>query len=243
MRFEILCLLAAGGALSATGCDTTEPAYSTIGGTIDQSTFPSPVQQITVLSDRDVVDAAPVDATTGAFRLELVWGSSYIFLLSPDGQGTPLIVGTGSHGELDVEVAVSTGGASADIGAVRYWGGAASGSATTTPGACAGGVLQGTTQPCSTGAAVLACDGALASGKGQGQGDQGNTQTTAPSQGNPAPGGLKSAPRDHHGDGHGDQNGDGDGDGGGLQASPDLPMAIPSLSLPAALGCADHLGG
>jgi hypothetical protein len=222
MRFEILCSLAAAGALAAAGCDTTEPAYTVIGGTIDQGTFPAPVQQITFVSDRGVVDQAPVDAKTGAFELRLVWGSAYVFLLSPDGQGTPLVVSTGNHGELEVE----TGGLSADIGTVRYWGGTPSGSTTTQPAACAGGVIQGTAQPCSTGAAVLACDGIVASSDGQRQRDQD---------------GMKGAPRHHHHDGDDDDGTDEGGGDGVLTASPDAPMAIPSRTLPPVLGCSDHL--
>jgi hypothetical protein len=239
MRFEILCTLAAAGALAVggAGCDTTEPAYTVIGGTIDQSTFPSRVQQITVLSDRGVVDQAKVDAATGAFHLSLVWGSTYIFLLSPDGQGTPLIVGTGSHGELEVEVEVVTGGLSADIGAVRFWGGAPSGSPATPAGKCAAGVIEGTSQPCSTGPATLACDGISASGDGQD--DRGSAENTTPQQGYPAPGGQKGAPRYHH---HHDDDDDDDGGGDGvLTASPNAPMAIPAMSLPPVLGCTDHL--
>jgi hypothetical protein len=248
MRSTILCSLAAAGALAAAGCDTTAPAYSFVGGTIDQSSFPSPVQRITVASDSGVVETAAVDAKTGAFELELVWGSTYVFFLSPDGKGTPLVTRTGSQGALEVQVKVKTGGASTDIGAVRYWPGAKSASSTTSPGACTAGFLAGTKQPCSTSAAALACAGQVQSAGWYDQGSAGVDTSGGIDQGDQdsdtdsASEGLTIARRDHHGggdrggDGDGDQGG-GDGDGGGLQASPDLPMAVPTLSLPAELGC------
>jgi hypothetical protein len=246
MRFQILCSLAAAGALSVTGCNTTEPAFSTIGGKIIQSTFPAPVQAITILSDRNVVASAPVEATTGAFELQLVWGSTYIFLLSPDGQGTPLVVRSDDQGDLEVEVTVVTGGLSASIGDVRYWGGAPSSTTTTTsttPASCTGGVVQGTTQPCSSGLAVLACDGVVATNGDQG--DQGNGSYT-PSQNQTAtPPAPKAAPKyHHHGGGDNGDSDDGTDEGGGdgiLVASPTQPMAVPSLMLPWELGCVDDL--
>ena len=233
MRLSILGPLAAAAALCATGCDTTEPAYSWIGGKVDQKSFPSPVQQITIVSDRGVVDQAPVDTTTGAFQLSLVWGSTYVFLLSPDGQGTPLVVSTGSRGELEVEVEVVTGGLSADIGAVRFWGGLPSGTTAPPAGSCVGGTIQGTKQPCSSGPAGLVCDG-VASGGDQGEGDG----TSVPDQGDPGPDCMKGAPRRHRHHHHDDDDEGGDGV---LTASPNAPMAIPALSLPSVLGCVDHL--
>jgi hypothetical protein len=227
-----LAVVAALAALTTTGCDTTEPAYSTIRGTIDQGTFPSPVQQITVASDRDVVSYAPVDRATGAFEIQLVWGSTYVFLLAPGGQGTPLIVSTGGHGELEVEVGIVTGGASADIGAVRYWGGDASDTTTTTSpqGSCSEGLIQGTTQPCSSGPAVLACDGIAVTSPGPQGGD-----AWSHDHGRALPHAIHA----HHGD---DDDGTDEGGGDGvLLASPSEPMAVPTLSLPVVLGCADDL--
>lgn len=235
----IACWIAVGvcGAL-ALGCGSSSPTTSTITGTIDQASFPTTVAQISVVDDQGVTAVTPVEAG-GAFELTLTQGATYRFLLSADGKSLPIVVKSDA-GRLQTEVTISSGGASADIGSVRYWPGAgAAGEATsklvtapavpsTTPAACVNGVIEGTSQPCASGEAAAICAAADQGGcPNMGSGDHG---------------------------GHGGPDGDASGAGTPVvqpaaistanDAADTDPVAVPEHNLPSALGCASSsMGG
>src|SRR5690348_13824350 len=68
----------AGCVLLGAGCGAPAPTTSTIAGQIAQSSFPSPVDRITVVRDDGKVTKIPVGAA-GAFKLVLTQGATYRF--------------------------------------------------------------------------------------------------------------------------------------------------------------------
>jgi hypothetical protein len=231
----IACWIAVGvcGAL-ALGCGSSSPTTSTITGTLDQASFPAAVAQISVVDDQGVTAVTPVEAG-GAFELTLTQGATYRFLLSTDGKSLPIVVKSDA-GRLQTEVTITSGGASADIGSVRYWAGAGSvGQAksnlvtapavpSTTPAACVNGVIDGTTQPCASGEAAAVCAVADQGGcPNMGSGDHGGPDGAANGAGTPVvqPAAISTA----------------------NDAADTDPVAVPEHNLPSALGCASSMGG
>ena len=222
MRSLPIVLIAAACVATAAGCAPATPVDSTLSGTIAQSTFPAPVATITAVSDTGAVTAAAVDAA-GAFSFDLGSGGTYRFLLSPDGKSTPLVVRT-VGGRLETQLTVTSAAASVDLGQVRYWAGSSltplsvsvvTGTTTSTAtGACVAGVIQGSSQPCSSGVATLVCaedgdhGGGMCDGKPM-------SQTSTPAT--PV---VVSDPT--------------------TDATAVEPVAIPVNSLPASIGCADE---
>ncbi|MFO0760711.1 MAG: hypothetical protein U0359_29805 [Byssovorax sp.] len=227
------------GALVA-GCGT-QSTTSTVTGTIAQATFPAALTQVTVTDDQGGSTIAPVDAS-GAFSLTLEQGKSYRVLLSADGKGVPLVVKSDA-GRLQTTVSITTGGATVDLGSVRYWPGSTAPRSnvvvpSTTPdtssASCVNGVIDGTAEPCASGEAAVMCE------------DQGGD---CPNMGSGSGHG-------HHGDGDGD--GPSMGAGSGDPATPPVvqtaadtsqdasagePVGIPENNLPAAVGCSMGGGG
>lgn len=221
MRLLPIVLIAT--AVAACGPATVD---STLTGTIAQSTFPAPVETITVVSDTGAVTTAAVDAA-GAFHVNLGSSGTYRFLLSPDGKSTPLVVRTAA-GRLETQLTVTGAGASVDLGEVRYWGGSSltplsvnvvtgttAGTSTATS-ACVAGVIEGSSQPCSSGVAAPVCtEGAGADHGGGMCNGKPMSQTSTPAT--PV---VVSDPA--------------------TDASAIESVGIPVNSLPASIGCADE---
>lgn len=230
------------GALFLIGCGSSSPTTSTVTGSITQESFPSSVAQITVVGDSGSRAVVPVDAG-GAFELTLEQGSSYRFFLSADGLSIPIVIKS-DEGRLQTSVTITTGGASADIGSVRFWPGEGAGRIArsnviglppvteVTPAACVDGVLEGTTQPCASGEAAAVCA----------QQDEGD----CPNMGSGDKGG--------HGHHHGAADGAGDDAAGAGEpvvqaaaidtaddASAADAVGVPEHNLPSALGCASAM--
>jgi hypothetical protein len=213
---------------------------STITGTIDQRTFPSAVEQISVISDEGTTT---VDvASDGAFTLTLAEGATYRFALGPDGSGTPLVVRS-QRGRLETQVTITGGEASLDMGLVRFWGGSqgtassdieATPRANTTPptteltppivddgtliGSCVDGVVEGTSQPCASGEAEVVCPE-------KEHGDHPGRK------GRHGKHGGKGGKKGHHGDATSIA------DDPSTDVSSAEPVAIPELNLPLGIGC------
>lgn len=167
MRLMALGFLGVSVTALVVGCGSAEPGSSTITGTIDQATFPAKVSSIAIISDSAAPASAPV-AEDGSFSLSLLEGASYRFTLGADGT-VPLILRQEGD-RLQTMISITGGGASADIGSVRFWGGAASASSDSTsvvpvpstdPTAaetCVDGLIPRTGQPCSTGEVAVTCE-------------------------------------------------------------------------------------
>jgi hypothetical protein len=87
---------------------------------LKQETFPSPVQSVSIVSDKGT-STVPVDAA-GRFKLVLLQGHEYRFLLSDGATASEPIVARGSLTRLDTTVRVKSGGAAVDLGSITYWG-------------------------------------------------------------------------------------------------------------------------
>jgi len=248
----------------AGGCGAARPTTSAITGTIAQATFPAKVTRVTVVSDGGAVSAAAVDAS-GKFRLTLQQGASYRFFLSPDGKGTPLVVRS-EAGRLETTVSITGGGATADIGSVRYWAGASRrrarslsvGGAQASAGACVSGTIQGTQQPCASGTAGAVCADEDGDDDHEEHGHHGGG---CPNMGGGSSGEHDDAVQNEDGqnedgqyedgqsgqndDGQNGQNDDSQNDdgaasgGASTDASAAQSIGVPEHNLPATLGCED----
>lgn len=122
--FIVLCATAAVSLTAISGCaGSSAPTTSTLRGTLDQSSFAAPITKITVHSDKG--DRTVPVAASGAFQAVLDRGAEYRFLLSEDGKSMPIMLRSVA-GRLDTTVRVKTGGATVNLGAVKYWAGARS---------------------------------------------------------------------------------------------------------------------
>ena len=228
-RLELATL--AGAALLAS-CSSAQPTTSTVTGSIAQATFPSPVTRVTVVSDTGARSTVAVDAAD-RFRIVLAEGASYRLFLS-DGEGTPLVVRS-ENGRLETALAITSGGASADIGAVRYWRGtpktrsrALSSTLSMLPasaGPCHDGFIEGTSEPCASGTAGAVCA------------DEGKRGHCHGGHGHHA--GEWGEHADEQGEHEDEQGGHADE---GSDARADQPMGVPEMNLPASIGCGDHHG-
>jgi hypothetical protein len=110
------------GVTAAAGCASqpSAPATSTVRGQIQQETFPATVSKVTIVSDKGVTTTVPV-GTHGEFSLVLAKGTGYRFFLSADGKGTPLVL-RDNQSRLETGILVNAGGATVDLGAVRFVG-------------------------------------------------------------------------------------------------------------------------
>ena len=224
MRISALGFLGAAIAALTAGCGAAaEPGTSTISGTIDQATFPAAVSQILVISDSSAPTSAPV-AADGSFALTLTEGASYRFALGAD-DTIPLIVRSDAE-RLQTMITITGGGASANIGSVRFWAGTASSSTaevqgvpatdtvTTTDDTCVDGLVPRTGQPCATGEATATCE------------DMG---------GHRGPGGRHHSPPDGFEKDH--DEAEVAAPDPATDASPEQPVAIPELNLALGIGC------
>lgn len=168
MGHTVRWMCAAVGALGTlVGCGSS-PTTSTVKGTIAQETFSPRVHKITVVNDKGNSSVASVDAS-GAFSLVLAKHARYQFFLSEDGKSMPIVIKS-DDGRLETALEVKGGGATADMGSVRFWPGTqiASGRqinvsqpgpvTTIGGGACVSGKIEGTDQPCASGEATLVCE-------------------------------------------------------------------------------------
>jgi len=237
------------GALGAVGCGSDPPTTSTVKGHIAQDTFSWKVQRISVVSDKGAASVASVDAH-GAFALVLKKGARYQFFLSEDGKTTPIVIKS-DDGRLETALEVQSGGATVDIGSVRFWPGTSpvrsrmtspgaptrsvvSGTPTTGgSGACVGGSIEGTAQPCASGVAPLVCED-VDDEEGDDDGDNHECEDGIDPNGNSCDGGPE-ANKD-------------DGAGGAQEAeltdaSASDAVGVPALNLPEKLGCGDGEDG
>jgi hypothetical protein len=114
----ILCGVAVLG--SSTGCGTSPSSTtSTIQGTIDQASLPSPISSLTVSKSDGTSRTVAVDAV-GRFTIALDPGASYRLFLGADGHTVPVAVRSTS-GALGERLTITSAGASVNIGTVRYW--------------------------------------------------------------------------------------------------------------------------
>jgi len=149
-------------AVAAGGCSST-PAKtaSTIAGSVAQASFPKAVSAITVKSDSGKTSTVAV-GSDGKFSAQLEKGASYQFFLGDDGKSIPIVLKS-DQDRLQTQVHVKAGGASLNIGSVRYWGGVTTAEAKviTAPGAasksCVGGVFANSSQPCASGVSPAVC--------------------------------------------------------------------------------------
>jgi len=236
-RRAIAALLTTPLVLASVACDHDhdgdhgQPAVVT--GTVERSSFPRQPRQLTVEAvgaSRHTIDLE----SDGSFQVALAAGGTYRLLLSPGGDRWPLTLRSGI-GRLDTTVFVATGGASANVGRVRFWPGGTEGRAAivgTEPATCSGGELP-SGEPCAVGEATISCP---SKGHGNGRGSK----------------------RGRHGDHHDDDGDDDrreeaachdgiDADGqecnGGptaFDASAFEAQAIPTTNLPDVLACAEH---
>lgn len=189
MRITSLCFLGAAVAALIAGCGSAEPGTSTITGTLDQASFPAPVESIAVISDSAAPTSVAV-AADGSFSIGLTEGQSYRFTLGADGT-VPLILRTEGD-RLQTMIKITGGDARVDIGKVRFWAGSAASSGagainavpetepgtTTTEDACVDGLMSRSGQPCAIGEAIVTCeesgdhDGMRKPHHGMGHGDR-----------------------------------------------------------------------
>lgn len=150
------------------GCGS-DPTESTLQGTLDAASFTATVSVITAENDEGVRTTAPVEAD-GGFSLVLAKGAGYRFFLGDDGRSIPLVLRNNNGGRLETGVEIDTGGATVSMGSVRFWPGVpaqptsfermsvlGSGSVDT-KAACTAGVFEGSSMPCASGAAPVACE-------------------------------------------------------------------------------------
>ena len=167
----VLAATSAFAAVASSGCTgAAAPTTSTITGSVAQASFPKPVSGITVKSDAGKTSTVAVGAD-GRFSIALVKGAGYQLFLGADGKSIPVVLKS-DQARLQTQIHVKAGGASVDIGSVRYWNGGATSEAKViagpTPAAktCSGGVFANSSQPCASGVAAATC-----SDEGDDQGD------------------------------------------------------------------------
>ena len=153
------CALAA---VSSAGCSgASAPTTSTLAGSVAQGSFPKAVSAITVKSDTGKTSTIAVGAD-GRFSVTLEKGAGYQLFLGADGKSIPIVLKS-DQARLQTQVHVKSGGASLNIGSVRYWGGASTSEAKVITGpatgakSCVGGVFANTSQPCAGGTSTAVC--------------------------------------------------------------------------------------
>lgn len=157
----LLAATSAFAALASSGCSGAGPTTSTITGTVAQASFPKPVSAITVKSDAGKTSTVAVRAD-GRFSAALEKGAGYQLFLGADGKSIPVVLKS-DQARLQTQIHVKAGGASVDIGSVRYWNGGATSEAkviagsTTAAKTCSGGVFANSSQPCASGIAAATC--------------------------------------------------------------------------------------
>jgi len=231
------CALAA---VSSSGCSgAPAPTSSTLTGSVAQASFPKAVSAITVKSDAGKTSTVAVGAD-GRFSITLEKGAGYQLFLGADGKSIPIVLKS-DQARLQTRVHVKSGGASLNIGSVRYWGGASTSESKVITGpatgakSCVSGVFANTSQPCANGASAAVC------GEGDGEESDGDN------------GGDN-----HNGDNHGEQGADSgadcvDGldattkqpcDGGPAanptDADPASEIGVPEMNVPGDLGCGEE---
>jgi hypothetical protein len=164
LHLRIPALLSALTLTAFSGCSgQPAPTTSTLTGTIAQPSFVSPVTKITVTNDKGQSAVAAVGAH-GEFSIKLKKGATYQLFLSDDGKSMPIIMNSDPWPTTTVHV--KSGGASLDIGSVRFWPGDLSDRSRTVIVAaatavvtqeCVNGVIAGSTKPCASGAAAMQC--------------------------------------------------------------------------------------
>jgi hypothetical protein len=152
-----ICSLAA---VASGGCSgAAAPTASTITGSVAQASFPKPVSAITVKSDAGKTSTVAVGAD-GRFSVTLEKGAGYQLFLGADGKSMPIVLKS-DQTRLQTQVHVKSGGASLNIGSVRYWNGGSTAEAKVitpaSPGSCVNGVFANSTQPCASGVAAATC--------------------------------------------------------------------------------------
>ena len=152
----VFAAIASGGCSGAAG-----PTASTITGSIAQASFAKPVSTITVKSDAGKTSTVAVGAD-GKFSVALEKGAGYQLFLGADGKSIPVVLKS-DQARLQTQVHVKSGGASLNIGSVRYWNGGATSEtkvdagSTTAAKTCTGGVFANSSQPCASGVASATC--------------------------------------------------------------------------------------
>ncbi|MEQ9322207.1 MAG: hypothetical protein RIF41_23780 [Polyangiaceae bacterium] len=201
------------------------PTTSTVSAQVVQETFSAPVGSVVATSETGKTVRAAVGAD-GRFTLSLVEGSVYEIQLLADGLSVPLAL-NGKHGVYATGLAVTSGGAEADLGLVRMWDPTTATpyaaelptSPNRSPDACESGYFTSTSEPCMADEATVACS------------DDGDSDSDSDDD-------VEQEGDHQDGDDDGeDVEGEDEDDGG--QAI-DGPVAIPSYSLGDGLGCDDE---
>jgi hypothetical protein len=98
----------------------------------------------------------------GKFSVTLVKGAGYQLFLGGDGKSIPVVLKS-DQARLQTQIHVKAGGATLDIGSVRYWNGGVSSEAKVIAGSpaaaktCSGGTFANSSQPCASGVAAATC--------------------------------------------------------------------------------------
>jgi hypothetical protein len=104
---------------ASAGCGTSPPTTSTVQGTVDQASLPSPISSLTVAKSDGTSRTVAIDAL-GKFTIPLDSGASYRLFLGADGKSVPVAVRS-TGGVLGERLTITSAGASVNIGTIRYW--------------------------------------------------------------------------------------------------------------------------
>lgn len=228
-------------AMAAGGCSTTAaPTASTLAGSVAQASFPKAVSAITMKTDSGKTSTVTV-GTDGKFTVQLEKGASYQLFLGEDGKSIPIVLKS-DQDRLQTQVHVKAGGASLNIGSVRYWGGAAKSEAKviTAPGgsskACVAGVFADSSQPCASGVSTAVC---TEGDDGETNDDHGDHADSNEEQGVDCVDGLDAAT-------HQPCDGGPEANPTSADTSTDVdaasPMGVPESNVPSEVGCGDEEG-
>jgi len=218
--------------LPAAGCSPSPPTSSTLLGRVAQETFGAPAAAL-VATAQDGARQRVALASDGSFELVLDKGKRYrLAVETPDG-AVPVVFG-GQHGLYLTSLDVPSGGATADLGALRYWANQPVRAQSIDLGAthqCVDGLFEGSGEPCIGEQASQVC---ADEDEGEQDGDQHECEDGLDPQGHACDGGPAANLDDGAEDG---QAGEGDDQTEQVEGA----VVVPEHGL-GSLGCDDQDG-